>query len=368
MYSINQKHLKTSPSSENQVINSPRNLNFCIQKLFSTQYVKILILLLISTFQIECQAQSTGDMGFLKTFKNANPVVGVLTIPGKPEFMSYIGAQQFIFSMNERFFANASIDSVAIPYNINEKDLYDILDRINGVFFTGGSLDLFNETTDELHPYTITSQKIMTYALQKTDSGDYFPIVGICQGIELLHIIVANNTKALGWSKYENKDIYTEIEDPIDRKQSRFLNSLSEEVYQAIQGQDMLYHLHHRGIPSAFYKTFPQLNDFFNILTVNTFDGQEIVSTAEAWNYPVYVFQYHPEIVYEDDATDIQTDKSPHSYRYAQELARFLREEMLKSSHQFDSIEEIDRIRVKNGFKGKLGYIWEFAETYGFNY
>lgn len=47
--------------------------------------------------------------------------------------------------------------------------------------------------------------------MNKTDSGDYFPMMGVCQGIELLHILVANDTDALGWSEYENKNIFTDF-------------------------------------------------------------------------------------------------------------------------------------------------------------
>ena len=36
---------------------------------------------------------------------------------------------------------------VYIPYNITDEDLYPLLDQINGVFFTGGDLELYNETT-----------------------------------------------------------------------------------------------------------------------------------------------------------------------------------------------------------------------------
>ena len=47
--------------------------------------------------------------------------------------------------MNEIFASKAGIEAVAIPYNINDEDLYDVLKRVNGIFFTGGGIDLYNE-------------------------------------------------------------------------------------------------------------------------------------------------------------------------------------------------------------------------------
>lgn len=72
------------------------------------------------------------------------------------------------------------LSSVYLPYNISDADLYPLLDQLNGVFFTGGDLDLFDEQTGVLHPYAITGMKILDYAKKQKDSGDYFPILGVC--------------------------------------------------------------------------------------------------------------------------------------------------------------------------------------------
>ena len=92
--------------------------------------------------------------------------MGVVTIPGKEEFLPYTGKINYIFAMNELFLANASIDSVIIPYNSDDDYLYYLLNRVNGVFFTGGSLDLYDESTGELHSYSLTAKKILNYAMR----------------------------------------------------------------------------------------------------------------------------------------------------------------------------------------------------------
>ena len=160
-----------------------------------------------------------------------------------------------------------------------------------------------------MHPYTITSSKILSYALNSTDNGDYFPLLGFCQGIELLHILVANNTEALGWSKLENKRVNTTFVD--DAITSRLVKALSPEVLDAMTNKEMLYHLHHRGVQMTAYERFPILKEFFRVISVNVFADGTIASTVEAKDYPIYLTQYHPEVVYEDNARDLDTDKSP---------------------------------------------------------
>jgi gamma-glutamyl-gamma-aminobutyrate hydrolase PuuD len=128
--------------------------------------------------------------------------VGILTMP--PADSDNVGHGHYITEMGDIFMRSGGLFPVYIPYNMSDADLYPLLDKVNGVFFTGGDLDLYNESTGELHPYTITSLKILNYAKKQTDSGDYFPLLGICQGLELLHILVANHTGALGWSLLEN--------------------------------------------------------------------------------------------------------------------------------------------------------------------
>lgn len=59
--------------------------------------------------------------------------------------------------MVDIFLRTGGMSPVAIPYNISQPDLKELLDQVNGIFFTGGSLDLSDPITKELHPYTITS-------------------------------------------------------------------------------------------------------------------------------------------------------------------------------------------------------------------
>lgn len=69
--------------------------------------------------------------------------VGVLTMPPQ-ENDRLKGHGHYITEMADIWMRSGGLFPVYIPYNISDADLYPILDQINGVFFTGGDLDLYN--------------------------------------------------------------------------------------------------------------------------------------------------------------------------------------------------------------------------------
>jgi gamma-glutamyl hydrolase len=271
--------------------------------------------------------------------------------------------------MSEIFMRAGGLQSVYIPYNMSDADLYPLLDQINGVYFTGGDLDLYDEETGALHPYSITGLKILNYAkAQKDQRNESFPLLGICQGHELLHILVANNTYALGWSTLENAHVNTNflVDDPT--KDSRMYSQFGHMAIDEMANEDILYHFHHRSVPVMVYRQFPVLSDFFDIISVNQIDTLLIVASAEARDYPIYVTQFHPEVVLEP-AADINAVRTPMTAQIAFNFANWIAMEAQKSTHRFKDYETLTRWLVKNGDKtGKIEFVQELVNAYGFDY
>ena len=53
----------------------------------------------------------------------------------------------FTWETNVNFVHYGGSWAVPIKYNIDDDDLYELLDSINGVFFTGGATELFDGKT-----------------------------------------------------------------------------------------------------------------------------------------------------------------------------------------------------------------------------
>ena len=60
--------------------------------------------------------------------------------------------------------------------------------------FTGGVLNLVDPKTRERHPYYNTAKKIFHYSkFMKNAKNENWPILGICQGLEVISLILAND-------------------------------------------------------------------------------------------------------------------------------------------------------------------------------
>ena len=94
----------------------------------------------------------------------------------------------FSWEHNINFVHYAGSHSLPIRYDLPDEDLYPLLNQINGVYFTGGGIiDLLGS------PYYKTARKIFDYSIEQMDKHNItWPVFGICQGFETLHLL-ANN-------------------------------------------------------------------------------------------------------------------------------------------------------------------------------
>ena len=100
----------------------------------------------------------------------------------------------------------------------------------------------------------------------------------------------------------------------VDPKETRLFETLDS--WEEIEGKDSTYSIHHWGTTTAELKKFPQIEEFFTVLTTTPDDeGQEVLTSVEAKNYPFYSVQYHPE----KPPYDFQKPSIPHN-RYAYEI------------------------------------------------
>ena len=114
------------------------------------------------------------------------PVIGILTQPTSENKLTVFNFKDYILEINHWFIKWAGSKTIAIPYNISDEDLKYILPQINGVLFTGGSLNLVCEKdpkkgTGKLHKYMRTAKKIVDYSRWVKDQrNEEWPILGIC--------------------------------------------------------------------------------------------------------------------------------------------------------------------------------------------
>ena len=74
---------------------------------------------------------------------------------------------------------------VPIKNTMSDSELATVLGSLNGVVFPGGSVSL---TTSN---YSKVATKVFQYAMGANDKGDYFPIMGLCWGVQMLFKLAA---------------------------------------------------------------------------------------------------------------------------------------------------------------------------------
>mmetsp|Transcript_5780 Transcript_5780/g.9905 ORF Transcript_5780/g.9905 Transcript_5780/m.9905 type:complete len:257 (-) Transcript_5780:438-1208(-) len=186
------------------------------------------------------------------------PVIGILTQPvsaaKKKQNFNYT---DYILEVNDNFARWGGSRTVPIPYDISEEDLLNLLPQINGVLFTGGGLDLIDDQGN-FHPYYLTAKKIMMYSKYVKDvRQEEWPVLGICQGIEVIGVIFGDddihtldNISIYG----ENRPVDWEVKDV--RKESRMFQTFPDHLIDEMHKRGLALHAHSYAISiETFYKT-----------------------------------------------------------------------------------------------------------------
>ena len=117
-----------------------------------------------------------------------------------------------------------------------------------------------DRVTGEQHQYYKTAKRIFEYAKRvKDESKEHFPLMGICQGFELLAFL------ANGDDKNTLSDIYHVENRKVDwhvanvRQESRLFNSFDQDLLDKMASEKYALHLHEWSI---YYETYEQSDSF----------------------------------------------------------------------------------------------------------
>lgn len=270
------------------------------------------------------------------------PIIGVLaqeSSKGKPG-ATYIPAPYIKWLES----AGARVIPVQL-FRENDMKAYcyykKLFTSMNGILFPGGGVDLMNSQ------FAKTAKIFYNLAIHaKDENGDFFPMWGTCQGFELMSVLVAKQNLL---TAADAEDLPLPLNFTMDATDSVMFGNLPRDVYLPLKFENVTANYHSWALSPKNFSENKDLQRFFKVLSTNTDrNGKEFISSMEAYKYPVYAVQWHPEknnFVWMPKA-HINHDAS--AIRVSQYFADLFVAQARKSPHRFPSVKAENQVLVNN--------------------
>jgi len=287
--------------------------------------------------------------------QNNRPIIGILSQP------SY-GSQgsQYIAASYVKYIESAGARVVPILYDISSADLKILFSSINGILLPGGGVDFNSQPV-----YMNTLQTIWQLVIAANDAGDYFPLWGTCMGFQELVCLADNNFNIL--SQYDSENYTIPIQFTVEPQTTKLFGTAPAEIVGILSSLPVTMNNHHFGLAPETFNSSDALTKFFKVISVDPDRaGLEFISTIEAYNYPIYGTQWHPEKpLFEWWAQEVMN----HSYQsiianYYTSL--FFVNETRKNNHAFTSLTAENAALIYN-YSPVYNPSGDFVQTYYFN-
>ncbi|CAA3017634.1 gamma-glutamyl hydrolase 2 [Olea europaea subsp. europaea] len=268
---------------------------------------------------------------------NYRPVIGILSHPGDGASGRLNNATNasYIAASYVKFVESAGARVIPLIYNEPVKILYEKLNLVNGMLFTGGwaKSGLYFEVVES----------IFKNVLSKNDAGDHFPLLAICLGFELLTMAVSQDNNILEKFNAADQASTLQFTRNIDINGTVF-QRFPPALLKKLSTDCLVMQNHHYGIsPEKFLKD-GKLCSFFEILTTSEdTDNKVYVSTVKAHRYPVTAVQWHPE----KNAFEWGLSMIPHSddaIQVTQHVANYFIGEARKSMNRPSARKVLDNL------------------------
>lgn len=269
----------------------------------------------------------------LRPSRNLRPVIGILAqgvrVP-KPNQTMYIAASYV------KFLESAGARVVPIKVDQTPEGYKQLFRSLNGILFPGGSANITSSS------YQRAAQIFYTLAIEANNNGDYFPLWGTCLGFEELAVLTSGR-----WVLTRTNTSAVSLPLNLTTNDSRIFQSFPADLMKDLTSQPLTVNAHKWSLSVETFNAVNLLSDFYKVVSTNTDGKVEFVSTMEAYHYPFYGTQWHPE------KTPYVWTRSyiPHSrpaVRASFYTAAFFVDEARKNMHHFQSEEAEKKALIYN--------------------
>ena len=325
--------------------------------------ISLLFVLLICASVILVESASTNRpvIGILAqpVSDDRNPLSKKFTTPAE-ERNSYIAASYV------KYVEGAGARVVPIPFDMPASQMLPLVRQLNGLLFPGGGANLNNTL------YYQVQKNLLDLVLNKELN---IPIWGTCLGMQAIVTAAAQDVNVLthGWDSW---NISLPLEYFPDaqtvREKSKLFskqNMPSDDMFNNLQHAPITLNNHHDGFTMENWARNARLNKLFRITSTNRDRrGKTFVSTIEAYEYPIYAVQWHPEKPLYEWRPDEDIDHSYASILANQHMANFFVNECRKNGNSFVNENELNNRWLIYNYNALYSYSWEpdFEQIYYF--
>ncbi|KAL5018134.1 hypothetical protein ScPMuIL_003856 [Solemya velum] len=301
-------------------------------------------------------AITTASLNTLGAAVNERPIVGVLL---QETSNPSLHGDTYVPTPYIKYLESAGARVVPVrvkkPYSYYKR----LFSQINGVLFPGGGDDLIRSEMAK------TAKIIYKLAIKANDAGDYFPIWGTCQGFELLTVLTSGENIL---TNYDAENISLPLVFSPGYNESRLLRNLPSDVYTSLTTENVTLNAHQWGLSPKNYSENQKLSKFYQILSTNKDrKDKEFISTIEAYSYPIYGTQWHPEKNLFIWNPKLVVNHGKSAVRVAQYFADFLVSEARKSQHKFFN-KKCEAHSVMENYQPEYQADGSYNGNYYFNY
>ncbi|XP_056619566.1 gamma-glutamyl hydrolase [Triplophysa dalaica] len=285
---------------------------------------------------------------------NDRPIIGVLA---QEVYNPQPGRNSYIAASYVKFLESAGARVVPVTINKSEEENTRLFKSINGVLFPGGGVSI------ETSGYSRAAALFYRLALEANSKGDYFPILGICLGFEQLTLLTSGQL-LLSHTNTSSISLPLNFTDEIGH--SRLFKDFPGDLMKSLASESLTENSHQWSLTTANFTKSERMKKFYRVLSTNT-DGQnEFVSTMEAYEFPIYGTQWHPE----KNAFEFTRPSIPHTpsaIKTTSYTAQFFVNEARKNLHTFSSTEEEQKALIYNYNPVYTGTESSFEQKYFFD-
>ncbi|KAM4583424.1 gamma-glutamyl hydrolase isoform 1-T2 [Fundulus diaphanus] len=288
---------------------------------------------------------------------NERPIIGVLAQENLPDD-HFARGSSYIAASYIKYLESAGARVVPIRINLTEEEYIKIFNSINGLLLPGGDVDL------QTSQFSRAARIFYNLALKANDAGDYFPIWGTCQGFQQLSVLTARKNLL---TLTKTKAVALPLILTPAAQSSRLFRNFPKDVLQSLVNENITSNFHSWSLSMQNYTRNAKLKRFYRVLSTNSDGEKEFISTMEAYRYPFYAVQWHPEkspFEWIDKPGMVHTVSALRASFYT---GSFFVSEAMKSQHHFSNPDEEDRALIYNFSPVYRGSNAIFVQNYYFD-